>query len=751
MANLSDRHDRFYNAVLAVNQMMVTVRDEHVLYRELCRVLVEEGGLILVWVGRVDLATLQVKSIFSYGTGDTFLDNVLISVDQSIPQGRGPTGMAWREGRPVVVNSYRNEPSMRPWIEIAERYGWQSSAAFPIFRQGRIEHILGLYHREENAFDDEVLRLVGTLTQTVSFALQNLDHEKIRHGMEIQLRQVAQVYEFSSQAMMVLDSSGRILSVNQAYETLSGFSLAELAGRHPPLVDESLHFALHASTEGLLAGADSWQGRLWGRRRSGESYPQWMVINAVPHFESSAASFVATVTDLTERLRFEDTIWRQANLDLLTGLPNRFLFHARLTEAMERASVQQDEFPVVLFIDIDQFKQVNEFMGHRVGDNLLTEIAGRIHVCAGERTLAARLGGDEFAVLFLAKFEAEQHKMAHLIGECLVNGLREPYELAETDRSLYVSASVGIAMYPRDADSTETLLQKAEQAMYAAKAAGRNQMVFYTRGMQEEAIERLNLLRDLRDALPEQQLFLEYQPIIRLNDGQLVKAEALLRWRNPRRGLVSPVEFIPLAEESGAIIPVGDWVFRTSVEWVKRILERLGPDFQVSVNMSPIQFRDHNVSVADWLQYLQAMGLDSQHVVVEITEGLLMDASEEVSRKLLDFRNAGVQVALDDFGTGYSALSYLRRFDIDYLKIDRVFVSSMTHDSSDAALVEAIVVMAHKLGLKVVAEGVETLAQHTMLRQIGCDYGQGYWYSRPLDEARFQQLSGRFPLQEDAA
>ena len=751
MPTISDRHDRFYNAVLAVNQMMVTVRDEHVLYRELCRVLVEDGGLVLVWVGRVDQVSLQVKPICNFGAGGEFLNDVLISVDQDIPQGRGPTGIAWREGRPKVVNRYREEPAMLPWREVAQRYGWRSSAAFPVFRQGKIQHILGLYHQEEDAFDDEVIRLVSALTQTVSFALENLDHENLRKDMEIQLRQVAQVYEFSSQPMLVLDESGRILSANHAYETMCGYLLDELVGKHPPVFDETFQFVLHARSGGLLANQNSWQGRVWGRRRNGDSFPQWMVINVVPKTEASAASFVATVTDMTDRMHFEDTIWRQANLDLLTGLPNRFLFHTRLTEEMVRAHNQEDVFPLVLFVDIDQFKQVNEFMGHHTGDCLLMEIAGRIRGCAGERTLAARLGGDEFAVMFSAMSEAEQHKMAHSIGECLVDGLRQPYALVGSERSLYMSASVGVATYPRDAGSTETLLQKAEQAMYAAKSAGRNQMVFYTRGMQEQAVERLNLMQDLRSALAEQQLFLEYQPIIRLKDGHLVKAEALLRWRNPRRGLVSPGEFIPLAEESGAIIAMGDWVFRTSADWVKQTLQRLGDEFQVSINMSPVQFRDPNVSVANWLQYLQAMGLESQHVVVEITEGLLMDASEEVSRKLLDFRNAGVQVALDDFGTGYSTLSYLRRFDIDYLKIDRVFVSSMTHNSSDAALVEAIVAMAHKLGLKVIAEGVETDIQHEMLRQIGCDYGQGFWYSRPLDDARFQQLSGRFPLQEDAA
>jgi len=746
MINMTDRLQRFYKAVLTINRMMVTVRDEQVLFRELCRVLVDDGNLAMVWIGRVDVESKRVMPVCSYGKGSRFLQEVVISVDDTIPEGRGPTSDAWRTKQPVAVNDYLEVASLQVWREVAQRYGWQSCASFPVLRNGQVSEILGLYHQAPQAFDADTIQLVSALVDTVAFTLDNIDREVTRHDIELELKLAARVYTFGSQAMMVLDEDGLIVSVNKAFESMSGFSSGELHGQKPPMVDSLQKNPLHAQSGGVLAEQSFWQGRMWGKRQNGESYPQWVTINQVPAADEMPSRLVVTVSDITDQVKSEDMIWRQANLDMLTGLPNRFLLNTRMAEYLQRAADRGGIFPLVLFIDIDAFKQINELMGHHVGDILLVEIAGRIRACAGVRSLVTRLGGDEFVVLLMAPSPEGQKELAESTGQCLLAALRQPFDLGDAERSVYVSASIGAAFYPQDGDNGAVLLQKAEQAMYSAKTEGRDRMVLYTSGMQEAAIERVTLQAELRHALLKHELYLQFQPIVSIADGRIVKAEALLRWRNGRRGSVSPVEFIPLAEESGLIVSIGDWVFHAAADWVKRMSQKFGNTFQVSVNMSPVQFKDCQVNVANWLQYLQTNNLATQQVVVEITEGLLMDVGAEVSKKLLDFRNAGIQVALDDFGTGYSSLSYLRRFDIDYLKIDRSFVSGMTRDNADADLVEAIIAMAHKLGLKVVAEGVETATQHAMLQQFGCDFGQGYWYSCAVNEVDFLAFPELFAL-----
>ncbi len=443
--------------------------------------------------------------------------------------------------------------------------------------------------------------------------------------------------------------------------------------------------------------------------------------------ERMVVRMIGTHTDLTERKQAEETIQRQANYDALTQLPNRRLFRDRLEQTIRVSRRDQSSF-VLMLIDLDHFKEVNDTLGHDAGDLLLVDAAQRIQHCMRESDTVARMGGDEFVVILPGIDDAVSIER---IARTIIDKLAAPFLLGE--EKAFISASIGVTLYPNDAQSMETLLKNADQAMYVAKGLGRNRFSYFTPVLQENAQKRMRLVNDLRDALVSGQFCVYYQPIVELATGDIRKAEALIRWMHPRRGMVNPAEFIPLAEEIGMINEIGDWVMGQAMQQVKRLQANHHKDFQISVNKSPLQFRHDQPQKAEvWLSELERNGLHAGSLIVEITEGVLLDDTGHVQECLLALRDAGIQVAIDDFGTGYSSLAYLRKFDIDYLKIDRSFVSNLGNQADAMALCEAIIVMAHKLGLKVIAEGVETEPQRDMLQHAGCDYAQGFLFSKAI-------------------
>ena len=468
--------------------------------------------------------------------------------------------------------------------------------------------------------------------------------------------------------------------------------------------------------------------------------------NATAQGERNAESFardaaklplrvIGTYIDISERKQAEETIQRQANFDPLTQLPNRRLFLDRLEQEIIK-SRRADASLALFLVDLDQFKEVNDTLGHDVGDTLLQEAAQRIRGCTRDVDTVARLGGDEFTVI-LTELSGRSH--VEDIAQKIINKLAEPFHLG--NEVTYISASIGITLYPNDASDIDTLMKNADQAMYAAKKQGRNRFSHFTPLLQEAAQARLKLSKDLREAISDKQFTTHFQPIIDLATGHIHKAEALLRWQHPVRGQVNPMEFISLAEETGLINEIGDWVFKESARWAKDWSTQFGKDFRVSVNMSPVQFRmESRVNAEAWLSHFRELGFSGENLIVEITEGLLLNAHTDVIDKLFMFRDAGIQIAIDDFGTGYSSLSYLKQFPIDYLKIDRSFVRDLETDPNDMALSKAIIVMAHELGLRVVAEGVETEGQRNLLSAAGCDYAQGNLYAKPLPPAQFEAM-----------
>lgn len=443
--------------------------------------------------------------------------------------------------------------------------------------------------------------------------------------------------------------------------------------------------------------------------------------------------------DVTHRKEAEARIWRHANYDLLTGLPNRRLFIDRLSQHAAHSDRTGDPF-ALLFIDLDHFKDVNDRLGHDAGDTLLKMIAQRVNSCVRQSDTVARIGGDEFTVLLL---DTGDRELIESIADHILTELKRPFQLGDEEAS--ISGSIGITLFPEDAGTAQQLLSDADEAMYAAKHAGRNRLCYFTDVMKRDRTGRRKMINDLREAPLSDQLRLYYQPIVDLASGRIVKAEALLRWQHPEQGLKLPIEFLDLAEESGLMSALEHWVFSEAASQSLDWSELADDSFQLTINSSPLQFTQ-NIQAKPWEAHLDAFQRSNTGIAIELTENIFLSDSDELAKNFSELKEAGVQLALDDFGTGYSSLAYLKRFDVNYLKIDQSFVRDNEPGSNSHAIAETIIMMAHKLGLEVVAEGVETAEQRDWLRAAGCDFAQGFYFSKPMPAVEFEQLLRNGPV-----
>jgi diguanylate cyclase (GGDEF)-like protein/PAS domain S-box-containing protein len=580
-----------------------------------------------------------------------------------------------------------------------------------------------------------VLTLAGTpciLTITRDITGRKRDEEDQR---------IAAIAFDTQEGMFVTDARGVIMRTNHAFTAITGFGAQEALGRRAVLIKSGRqNKAFFRQMRRELRQTGYWQGEMWNRRKNGQIYVEWLTISAVKGSDGRATHYVGAFSEITQHKQAEAEIHRLAHFDPLTNLPNRRLLHDRLHHALS-ASARSRRYGAVLFLDLDNFKVLNDTRGHDVGDELLVETADRIRRCVRDDDTVARLGGDEFLVL-LENLGADAQMaalQAGAVGEKLRLALAAPYVVS--GREFHSAASLGVTLFRGQEESVETVLRRADLAMYQAKGAGRNALRFFDPAMQTALDERSALEADLRMAIPGNQLQLYFQPQVD-NTGRILGAEALLRWLHPQRGLVAPADFIPLAEETGLIVPLGRWVMEAAaariLAWSRNAQTR---GLHLAVNVSARQFRQAEF-VGEVQQILQRAGADPGRLKVELTESVVINDIDDTLRKMAALRAMGIGFALDDFGTGNSSLSYLSRLPLDQLKIDRSFVMNLPEDRNDAIIAQTIITMAASLGLDVIAEGVETAAQRAFLEHHGCNSYQGYLFSRPLPLDEFERFVG---------
>jgi diguanylate cyclase (GGDEF)-like protein/PAS domain S-box-containing protein len=553
-----------------------------------------------------------------------------------------------------------------------------------------------------------------------------------RYEAERRLRLSAVVYRNTHEGIIITDAEGRIIAANSAFTEITGYREEEVLGRNPRILasgrqNRSFYQTLWAAV--LESGG--WQGELWNRRKNGELYPEWLTISAVRDDDGAIVNYVGVFSDISQIKNSQAQLEHLAHHDPLTGLPNRLLLCARIEHAIDRA-LRRNEHVAVLFLDLDRFKLINDSLGHNVGDAMLREVAGRLLKLVRRDDTVARLGGDEFTVVMESLADAGD---AAILAEKLIHALIDPFPCGGHD--LFIGVSIGISVFPQDGGTVEKLLSNADSAMYRAKEEGRNVFRFYTEEMTVRAFEHVVLETQLRRAIEQNELVLHYQPQLDLIGGRVVGVEALVRWQHPELGLVSPSRFIPIAEETGLIELLGDWVLRSACRQMRAWLDAGLPFKLVAVNLAARQFK-HPDLPARMARLLEETGLAPEWLELEITEGALMNPNEGALERLHELKRLGVRLAIDDFGTGYSSLAYLKCFPIDKLKIDQSFVREIPDGRADMEIAATIMAMARNLGLVVLAEGVETRPQLNFLRGNGCDQAQGYLFSPPLTVAAME-------------
>ena len=566
----------------------------------------------------------------------------------------------------------------------------------------------------------------------------DIDLSKLKQAEE-QIRTLSQAVEQSPVSVMITDTDGNIEYVNSTFERNTGYKSSEVMGKNPRILKSgSTSDDIYRELWQSISSGKAWQGELQNRQKNGEIY--WEHANIAPVLDESGAicHYLAVNEDITIRKQQEKHILHQAHFDMVTNLPNRFLALDRLSQLLNEAG-RSEELVAILFIDLDDFKKINDSMGHEVGDKVLMEAADRLRSVVRSGDTVGRLGGDEFIVLLSDLDDAID---ARPVAENLLNRFRTPFIIDE--RELIITASVGIALYPDDGNSPSELLRNADSAMYHSKQQGRNTYSYFTEKMNRDVSRRLALEEQMHSALGRSEFRVLYQTQVDVSNRHIIGVEALLRWHNAELGDVSPEEFIPIAEQTGLIVPIGQFVLTEALgmaaKWQQQDEKKEEP-FTIAVNLSPRQFRDPGlVSFIEGV--LHQSGVLGESLELEITEGVLMSGHAYIDKALNAINDLGVTIAMDDFGTGYSSLSYLRNYPFDTLKIDRSFVCDITEDEADRELINASIAMAHGLGLKVVAEGVETEEQLAHLKEKGCDYAQGYLFSRPVSLKEIMELLG---------
>lgn len=732
----NQRLTQLYAALSQCNEAIVRCTSEDELFPSICRSAVQFGGMKMAWIGMVDEASQWVKPVASYGEGAEYLDDIQVSTDANNPAGRGPAGTAIRDNQPFWCQDFQHDPVTMPWHERGMHFGWGASASLPLLRNNMAIGAFTLYASEVNAFDEDARRLLLEMAIDISFALDNFAREsERRQAQEALIKSESHFRAYFERSMVGMAATSLEkgwLEVNDTLCAMLGYSREELI---------SLTWRELTHPDDIAANEVLFNRILQGEieeytfdkrfvRKDGIFVYVHLATRALRHADGRLDYMIVLVEDITARKKTEERVQLLVHFDQLTGLPNRALFTDRTNQAL--SMVQRNKEPLsILFLDLDHFKNINDTLGHSIGDALLIKVAKRLKLAVRDEDTASRQGGDEF-VLVLPGIDAIG--AAH-VAEKLLETVAHSYQIEQHE--LHITSSIGIAMYPDDGNDFESLFKCADVAMYRAKHDGRNTYRFFTQEMQIHSARTLQLENALRHALKLDQLQLHYQPQVSLQDGRIIGAEALLRWQHPELGTVSPAEFIPIAESSGQILKIGEWVLRRAVHQLKIWMDSGFKPMVIAVNLSALQFRHPHLPELV-TQILEEAKLPPQYLELELTEGVAMDDPLRAIAVMDDLHARGIRMSIDDFGTGYSSLSYLKRFQIYKLKIDQSFVRDITEDPEDKAIVTAIISLANSLGMKTIAEGVETSEQLAFLRLQGCNEVQGYYFSKPLPVDEFE-------------
>lgn len=829
------------------------------LYRDVCRIAVEKGGIQLAWIGHLNPQNGLIEPLVWYGENAEYLQGLVISANADRPEGCGPTGTAFRENHTFFVDDFSVNPATQVWKLRASPFSWGSSAALPIRCADKPCAVMTLYQSAITVWDEDARMLVNEIARELSFALDLLKIKAQKEQSEIAIREseaflresqriaglgsyvldigaglwkssavldqlfgidesyertvegweslihpddrammdnyfkdevlgqgkefkkeyriirqldksVRRMYglgklEFNDQgvplrmvgtiqdvtemkqiedtmrklslaveqspnSIVITDLKANIEYVNATFTRVTGYTLNEVQGLNPHILQSGkTPKAVYDDMWAHLTRGDSWQGEFVNRRKDGSEYSESVMITPVKQEGGQITNYLAVKQDITEKKLIEARIEQLAHFDQLTGLPNREQMNVRFKYALNLAQ-RSGEALSVLFLDLDRFKNINDTLGHTTGDRLLIEMANRIRHVLREEDTVSRLGGDEF-ILILPN--TDETGVAHVANK-LLEAIARPCQIGQHE--LVTTVSIGIAIFPADGCDFETLMKNADAAMYRVKQDKRNAYRFFTQEMQAHSARIMQLSNAMRHALARNEFQLYYQPQISI-EGHIVGAEALLRWQHPELGMISPAEFIPIAEDSGQIIQIGEWVLRTATRQLKDWMAGGLPAMVMAVNLSSVQFRQPNItSVITGV--LDEVGLPHEYLELELTEAMAMDDPRSAIEVMDKLHETGVRMSIDDFGTGYSSLSYLKKFKVYKLKIDQSFVRDITVDPDDKAIVTAIIHMASSLGIRTIAEGVETAGQLAFLRLQGCDEVQGFYFSRPLIAAQFE-------------
>lgn len=732
-----------YAALSHCNKAIVRSSTPEELFQEICKGIVSEHSIAMAWIGLIDPITKLVKPVASYGDTHHYLDGIEISSQPDTVTGRGPTGTAIRTNRPYWCQDFLNDEHTAPWHERAMTAGWKASAALPFHLYGEVVGAFTVYSYKRNAFDPSSQELLNEMTMDISFAMENFDHETNRALSEARLHQTEQILEemsaiahiggweinLKTNAVTWTKEAAQIFDMDPNDAITLETALSAFHGEWHEKFKTALDQAIHQATPSDL--------ELYIVTFKGNE--KWIRVISTPLVQNGEVIDIhGSVQDITVQKTTEEKVHWLAHFDSLTGLPNRTLLNDRVDYAIHIAEHNHSSL-ALFYIDLDHFKYINDTLGHHIGDEMLVQVASRIQSVLLEADTLSRQGGDEFMILLPS---ADSDNAAH-VAEKLVEYVSQPYQLQNHDLS--ITLSIGIALYPIDGTNLTELSQAADAAMYRAKHDGRNCYRFFAPEIQERSARNLELENALRSALAHNQMELYYQPQLCIKTQHLVGAEALLRWNHPTLGAVSPSEFIPIAEESGQIIAIGEWVLRQSLGQLKIWIDEGLKPFVMAVNLSAIQFRHPNL-VSQILEILEELQLPPQCLELELTERIASENPLQAIDIMNTLHDHGIRMSIDDFGTGYSSLNYLKKFRVYKLKIDQSFIHDIADNTEDQTIVNTIVNMAHSLNMITIAEGVETAEQLDLLRQNGCKEVQGYYFSKPVPAEMFKTFVLNLPI-----